>query len=456
MRISLKPDQQKAMEALRLWAMDPLAEVFFVLRGDAGTGKTSLMNEFCHVMKELKRRSVFGTATTNKAAKVLRLKVPVECRTIHSFLGLKMSDDDEVQQLIGGNDNKADYMDLHGCVVMVDEASMMTDLLLMHLRNFCKKNKASAILLGDDHQLGPVDPENTEMGEESISPIWALDCPTYHLTEIIRYDGPIEKLAKRIREHIDSTTLIQDIDTDLAPDYTGVYLKRGLAFYEWIKTAAERKKFLEPDFGVVLAYTNRQVDYHNNQIRAAMFGRKEAMTQFLVDERVVLKSPYAAYSPHSIDPYLLRNKDEMIVLDAKESTYECDLMGEEISYKITELTGSVEGTEDVVIIPVIHPSEVARYTRDCDDLAAYAKFVKEDKGPHAAKQIWSQFWAHKKIFANVTYAYAMTSHSAQGSTYTTAFVDRENIFSVKAATQLSRMQSLYVSVTRAAKYVVIN
>ena len=61
----------------------------------------------------------------------------------------------------------------------------------------------------------------------------------------------------------------------------------------------------------------------------------------------------------------------------------------------------------------------------------------------------------KKRFADTDYAYTLTSHKAQGSTYKNVIVVEDDILDVKMIDNIEKSQSLYVAITRASDMVYI-
>ena len=93
-------------------------------------------------------------------------------------------------------------------------------------------------------------------------------------------------------------------------------------------------------------------------------------------------------------------------------------------------------------MPTKEGARIVRKTED--ELASKAK--KE-------RMYWPHFWGFKESFADLRPSHALTSHRSQGSTYTNVFVDANDILCNRNSVEA--LKSLYVSVTRAAKSVVI-
>ena len=91
----------------------------------------------------------------------------------------------------------------------------------------------------------------------------------------------------------------------------------------------------------------------------------------------------------------------------------------------------------VVRLLVLHPDSQKTFDEACQDLAHKAK---------ANPRLWKNFWELKELFHDVKYAYAITAHRAQGSTYHTVFVDYVDILYNR--NRKEAFQCLYVACSR--------
>ncbi|MCL5460309.1 hypothetical protein M3M33_16855, partial [Loigolactobacillus coryniformis] len=57
---------------------------------------------------------------------------------------------------------------------------------------------------------------------------------------------------------------------------------------------------------------------------------------------------------------------------------------------------------------VLHPASAVQYDADCNSLAHQAA---------TNGKLWKKFWELKELFHDIRYAYAITAHRSQGSTY---------------------------------------
>ncbi len=93
----LKPQQVKAFEALTKFAQSTDNKVF-ILKGHAGTGKTSLMSGYIQFLD--KHEMPFKLlASTGRASKILSDKTKTVSRTIHSLIYRFRDLDDDLEQM---------------------------------------------------------------------------------------------------------------------------------------------------------------------------------------------------------------------------------------------------------------------------------------------------------------------------------------------------------------------
>lgn len=174
----LNQDQQNAADLLNEFLDSDAHE--FVLTGQAGTGKTYMLNAI------LGRLAIY-CATTNKAAAVLRT-LTGSAETIHSLLGLSVGNDYNTGKSFLRRNSKTPP--IKGAIIVIDEASMIDKQLYGVIQELCSESKI--IYVGDDAQLPPV--------QGSFS-IFKLDLPTAGLHQVMRsIDQPdITELSTALR-----------------------------------------------------------------------------------------------------------------------------------------------------------------------------------------------------------------------------------------------------------------
>ena len=161
----------------------------FVLRGYAGTGKTSLVSALVRTMEQLDRRCVL-MAPTGRAAKVFSLYASHEAFTIHKRIYRQKSIDDDTVFSMG-------YNTLKNALFIVDEASMIsndasnsiygTGRLLDDLIQFVYSAPGCRlILMGDIAQLPPVGNIYSPALQPEVLRGYSLSVTCYTLTQVVR------------------------------------------------------------------------------------------------------------------------------------------------------------------------------------------------------------------------------------------------------------------------------
>lgn len=409
--IALTPEQNLAVQRLIDFIEDPRpSEWFFCFTGYAGTGKTFCMREVVSRCRH-SASSFAYTAPTNKAAKVLR-QVTGDACTIYSLLGLRVDKSGELKQVVAGKTPDLSNID----TIVVDEASMVNRNLFEILKLEAYKTGFKVIFMGDLAQLPPVKEAS------SLSLIGTLGA---NLTRVMRHDNQILTFATRVREQIGSLTPTIAIKSD-NDGHQGLWKLSHTDFKRKIYEAAANGEFADGTQAKIIAWRNVRVGEYNQIARAAIFGAVARPGFFLPGDRIVAAGPCERG-----DELILHTDDEAIV----ESVADCQHPLEP-KYKGIELMVRRED-DKIVRLLAIHPDSLQTFNNDAEMLAHEAR---------GNPKLWKRFWEHKELFMDIRYAYAITAHRAQGSTYETAFVDASDILYNR--NRKEAFQCLYVACTR--------
>lgn len=229
-KIQLTKGQQKAFDGLKSFLHDSNLKVF-ILKGYAGTGKTTLMSELIREM-QIQNLEFKLLASTGRAAKILSNTTGVMAKTIHSEI-YKFSDlnqdleavvrkreetkVDETGQLMLNFElvslTEQDKDVIH--YYIIDEASMVSDTvdknavqamfgsgkLLTDLFKYDTSGKF--IFVGDVCQLPPITQAvSPALSSEYITENFGLQCQEMELTEVVRQTSEIDIVnsAHKVRE----------------------------------------------------------------------------------------------------------------------------------------------------------------------------------------------------------------------------------------------------------------
>ncbi|MDJ0704313.1 MAG: AAA family ATPase [Leptolyngbyaceae cyanobacterium MO_188.B28] len=415
--LSLSQAQWVALQQLEQFAHG--GEKLYLLTGYAGTGKTTLLQALITRLREQgDKRDIVLTAFSNKATKVLNLMasrwgLEVDCMTCCKLLGLRPVIDEQTGTQVfrpeRHQDSQIDRYDL----VVVDECSMINEemwgLLVQAVSSLY--GRTQLLFVGDPAQLPPV-------GERE-SPCFRQIFHRSDLTEVVRYGGAIALLAEDIRRNLERPHFPR-FQNDVNPDLTtGSFVTRRQPWEKLLIRAFTSQAYREdPDQVRALAYTNRRVNQLNQMIRAAIYGA--AAPRFVRGERLMANTPCV-----EADAILLQTSAECEVLDVAEgqagpwAVWQLDVETEEKQYRT---------------LRVLH--EKSR----TDFQLRLQGFADEKR--------WLEFWELKELFHDVSYAYSLTIHKSQGSTFQDVFVDLPNMMVNRNVVE--RNQLCYVAFTRAA------
>ena len=416
--LSLSAQQWQALQDLEAFVHGD--EKIYLLTGYAGTGKTTLLQALITRLQQQRDvRPVALTALSNKATKVLqsmayRWGCEVDCMTCCKLLGLRPVINKETGGQTFEPDRDRKNLTTEYDLVVVDECSMINQEMWELLVNSVSRltDKTQLLFVGDSAQLPPVGEEEAPCFEQIIH--------RSDLTEVIRYGGAIGLLAEDVRTNLERTAMPRAVSDRNEANTEGIFTLPP-SHWEKLMLRAFKSKAYEknPDQVRVLAYTNARVNYLNNKIRAAIYGAKAA--RFVSGERLIAKNVCMGK-----DRVLLQTSEECLVMEAYLRRFE--------GWLVWELEVMTEDYQERTL-RVLHEDEQQR--------------LKSLLSDYSEKKQWMAFWDYKQLFHDMSYAYALTVHKSQGSTFQDVFVDVPNLMLNRKT--IERNQLYYVAFTRAAK-----
>ncbi len=423
----LTPDQKKALSRLKQFTRSN--NKFFRLTGYAGTGKSFLIT---HYMRWLIDESInFVAATpTNKAAKslsslALNEDLNIEVKTVAQLLGQQPQLDENTGKELFITKGKLDWSG-YG-VIIIDEFSMVNRSDFQDIVDEIQSNLLSKVVfVGDSAQLPPV-------GEkEPIVSICPLIRQSSSLTKVVRYDGELAQVAEAIRSNPKYSRTIFPFTT------TGDRTILCLPEAEWLNKAIslfESPEFKEnPDQIRFLAWRNKTVESLNNFVRSQLWGEDAPL--YVPGDRLIARRPLFRPKPGAKG----KNKWGIIINNSEEAQVRktgelCQLSFRSQIYQYWK----VEVQPDMgkpLTLSILH---------------ADSKELHQEQVQYfiSTKQ-WSHYYDLSRMFDDVAYAYALTTHKAQGSTINYVFLDIKDMRGCS-----ERQKLLYTALTRARTQVLI-
>jgi len=447
--LCLTAGQRLAVEAFTAWLIDPARRgVPFVLSGYAGTGKTFLSMAF---LAEVEASGLCWTvvAPTHKAVGVLRhslglagLRPTWHPSTLHRLLRLKLRREGgrEVCEQTGQSATAMEHLGL----VLIDEASMVDGNLLQIALQGAHPYGTRLVFVGDPAQLPPV-------GAAS-SPVFDLQrACCCALTEVVRHQGPVLRLASGLRE--------QRLPCRLPPLLPPIRQAEGevvlLGRAEWLKAAqAALRRAAEcdnPDQARILCYTNRSLEQLVPLARRAIHGALADGLPVLPGEVLLTRMAVMAQAcPRGEEcgeepDLVLASNRELVVRDVIPER--CDLADFGVSDGAvidTQLVEVDSGDAQLALRLLPPPGSTGR--RQLEEVLARLRSEALAAGKQNGRALWRRYFLVRDAFASLGPAAVLTVHRSQGSSFGEVFIDAD-VF--RPSDPVLRRQLVYVAVSRA-------
>lgn len=216
-------EQAEALYRLEEFLDEECGDDVFILRGAAGTGKTSMVKAVVDYL-DAKEVPCFLSAPTGRAAKVLGHKTRSIAHTIHHTIYRVVPTNDDRVVMERRTNTQEGYS-----VYVIDEASMISDAhridgnfmtpssLLHDLIGYIKEGNSQnkIVFIGDRYQLAPVkEAESVALNGRYIKEKYRLNVKQAELSEVKRQLGqsPILRMAHDIRRRSDEGRALGKLD----------------------------------------------------------------------------------------------------------------------------------------------------------------------------------------------------------------------------------------------------
>ncbi len=440
-------DQQTLMGKLSDFVLNQHTKEILLLKGYAGTGKTSMISVFIKALQELNIKTVL-LAPTGRAAKVLSSYAETPATTIHKKIyRQKTSKDAFGKFVIDRNLNGNTFF-------IVDEASMLSDKnldtsifgsgnLLEDLINYVYNDKnCKLILVGDTAQLPPVGLQQSMAMNKQFLESYDLTVVEHELREVVRqaHESGILSNATSIRNLI-SQDKIQNPKFILS-GFTDVHR---IAGNELLDTLSQAYNACGRDETIVICRSNKIANKYNQGIRGQILQREEELAAG--DYLMVVKNNYF-WLKENVKADFIANGD---IVKVKRVMKYYELYGFRFAqaeiiipdYDNTEL--SVKLLLDTLYseAPALSFEDNKRlfYTVSED----YAEIV-------SLKQRYAKVKENEYFNAlQVKHANAVTCHKSQGGQWRAVFID-QSYFKDDMLT-IEYLKWLYTAFTRATEKV---
>ena len=428
-------EQANALDVFARFLTDRNPQVVMILRGSAGTGKTSLSGAIVRTLQAI-RQKVMLLAPTGRAAKVFSLNSGTPAYTIHRRIYREKS--------FSGVDGQFNLNDnlFTDTLFMVDEASMVANMglggmnfgsgcLLDDLVHFVYQGRNDRLMLiGDKAQLPPVGEEESPALNAAMLQGYGLTVYECDLNEVLRQSKQSGILynATMIRQMIthDDITQLPKIR------FTGFSDIKPMPGAELIEALADSYHHVGLDDTIVVTRSNKRANIFNQGIRNMVLDREEELSQgdilmivknnyyWMEEERKKIKEKDNQVPSNDI-PAFLANGDRAKVLKVRRRI---DLYGFRFATLLLQFPdyGNYE-LEATVLLDTL-TSEAPALTHEQQEQLFHQ--IEEDYQDVPLKADRMKAIRQDQFYnaLQVKFAYAVTCHKAQGGQWAHVYVDQ--------------------------------
>ena len=436
--------QTEVIKQLSEFVENSSSNSLFLLKGYAGTGKTTLVSSLINSLWSVGKKVVL-LAPTGRAAKVLSVYSKKSAFTIHKKI-YWMRTNSQGNTYVTLQENKHT-----NTIFVVDEASMIPDtsdkgfggrVLLDDLIEYVYSGvMCKLILIGDTAQLPPVSLDiSPALDENLLGVAYRKDVYSAELTQVVRQQSTSMVLenATHLRDKISAN----DFDTpQVKCNSEVVRLDVGMDIQEALEDAYSNSGV---EGTVVICRSNKRANLYNQQIRARIRGLEDDISTG--DFLMVVRNNYF-WLPEGSKAGFIANGDMVEVMRIYEINELYDCRFARISVRLVDYPDE-ENLECIVLLDTL-TSELPAMTYE-----EYKKLYDEVAKDYA--DIPKRAQRNKEIKQNpyfnalqVKFAYAITCHKSQGGQWENVFVEQGYFTSDMLSKEYFRW--LYTALTRTTK-----
>ena len=441
-------EQEMAIDTFARFMTDRNEQTVMVLRGAAGTGKTSLSAAIVQALTSLEQiatphsdhrsEKLVLLAPTGRAAKVFSLFSGQPAYTIHRRIYRQKS-------LEGAFD--LNYNSAQNTLFMVDEASMIANAssfgdsifaggqLMDDLIRFVYNDKnCRLILIGDQAQLPPVGEAYSPALMSDVLRGYGLYVYECNLSEVLRQsqESGILYNATQVRRMLEDEDGMMTLPKVRFKGFSDIKNVPGDELIEQLAASYSRVGL---DDTIVITRSNKRANIYNQGIRNMVLDREDELCsgdQIMIvknnyywqlgdSNRQLGKVPNASNQQPAVSSQFIANGDRAVVRRVRH-------VHEQHGFRFADVTMTFPDYDDFELTATVLldtlMSEAAALTREQQELL-YNK-VMEDYAdiPQKAERIKKVREDKYYNALQVKFAYAATCHKAQGGQWAHVYVDQ--------------------------------
>lgn len=417
-------EQESALGVFSLFMTDRSDHVVMILRGSAGTGKTTLASAIVKALAALKQKMIL-LAPTGRAAKVFSRNAGHAAYTIHRRIYRQKTAGDISSFNLNDNLNR-------DTLFIIDEASMISNRdfgesafgsgnLLDDLMQFVYSgNNCRMLLVGDKAQLPPVGEEESPALMSQVLRDYGMKVYECDLNQVLRQSGESGVLwnATMIRRMVmhDAMTQLPKIR------FKGFADIQAVPGDELIESLATSYSKAGMDETMVITRSNKRANIYNQGIRNTVLDREDELCRG--DQLMIVKNNYywsGELPAQDTKLTFLANGDIAVVQRVRN-------IHELYGFRFAEVTvqfpdyDNYELTATVILDSLT--TEAPALTREQQELLYNAVMEDYADVPQKAERVKKMKGDRHYNALQIKFAYAVTCHKAQGGQWAHVYLDQ--------------------------------
>ena len=408
-------EQEHALDVFAAFMLDRQEQSVMILRGCAGTGKTTLAGAIVRALARLGQKLIL-LAPTGRAAKVFSLNAGHAAYTIHRRIYRQKSAGDLSAFSLNDNLNR-------DTLFIVDEASMIANegfsesafgsgCLLDDLMQFVYNGmNCRMMLIGDKAQLPPVGEEESPALTTSVLRGYGMSVYECDLNQVLRQseDSGILWNATRIRG---GEMVLPQIRLK---GFADIQVVTGDELIESLSSSYSR---VGMDETIVVTRSNKRANIYNQGIRNTVLDREDELCRG--DQLMIVKNNYY-WTENSKEISFLANGDVAVVQRVRH-------VHEQYGFRFAEVTMQFPDYDDYELTATVI----------LDSLMTEAPALTREQQQHLYEAVLEDYaWVVNKTerikklrtdpyynALQIKFAYAVTCHKAQGGQWAHVYLDQ--------------------------------
>ena len=408
-------EQEHALDVFAAFMLDRQEQSVMILRGCAGTGKTTLAGAIVRALARLGQKLIL-LAPTGRAAKVFSLNAGHAAYTIHRRIYRQKSAGDLSAFSLNDNLNR-------DTLFIVDEASMIANegfsesafgsgCLLDDLMQFVYNGmNCRMMLIGDKAQLPPVGEEEIPALTTSVLRGYGMSVYECDLNQVLRQseDSGILWNATRIRG---GEMVLPQIRLK---GFADIQVVTGDELIESLSSSYSR---VGMDETIVVTRSNKRAIIYNQGIRNTVLDREDELCRG--DQLMIVKNNYY-WTENSKEISFLANGDVAVVQRVRH-------VHEQYGFRFAEVTMQFPDYDDYELTATVI----------LDSLMTEAPALTREQQQHLYEAVLEDYaWVVNKTerikklrtdpyynALQIKFAYAVTCHKAQGGQWAHVYLDQ--------------------------------